>query len=54
MVDVFLEFMLGPMRAIGDYYFEHQMLFNAIVIGGALYKLASGKKRHEREAENCN
>lgn len=52
MVDAFLEFMLGPMRSIGEFYFEHQMVFNSVVIGGAIYKLASGKKQHEKEAEN--
>ncbi|WP_164908484.1 hypothetical protein [Halobacillus litoralis] len=52
MVDIFLEFMLGPMRAIGEFYFEHQMVFNSVVIGAALYKLASGNKREGKETES--
>lgn len=39
MVDAFLEFMLGPMRSIGDVYFENQMIFNSIIVGGACLKI---------------
>ncbi|WP_173915503.1 hypothetical protein [Halobacillus sp. Marseille-Q1614] len=44
MVDAMLDFMLGPMRGIGTFYFEHQMIFNTLIVGIAIYKL-SGKKR---------
>lgn len=39
MVDAFLEFMLGPMRSIGDVYFENQMIFNSIIVAVACWKL---------------
>ncbi|UOQ45528.1 hypothetical protein MUN89_06175 [Halobacillus salinarum] len=51
MVDALLDFMLGPMRGIGDFYFEHQMIFNPIVIAIAAGKMFfSRKKKHEAEA----
>ena len=31
--------MLGPMRSIGDVYFENQMIFNSIIVGGACLKI---------------
>ncbi|WP_176140575.1 hypothetical protein [Halobacillus salinus] len=43
MVDAFLEFMLGPMRSIGDVYFDNQMIFNPLIVGFACWKLM--KKR---------
>ncbi|MCG1009730.1 hypothetical protein J4760_06825 [Salinicoccus sp. ID82-1] len=49
MVDVMLEFMLGPMRNIGDFYFENQMIFNPIIIGAALISILFGKKKKSDE-----
>jgi hypothetical protein len=45
MVDVMLEFMLGPMRSIGTFYFDYQMIFNPIIIGLALFRIISGKNK---------
>ena len=45
MMDVFLDFMLGPMRAIGSFYFENQVILNTLVVGFALYKLIFNKKK---------
>lgn len=39
MIDSLLDFALGPFRSIGDFYFENQTIFNAIVIGGVLFKI---------------
>ncbi|SFF78287.1 hypothetical protein SAMN05216353_1094 [Halobacillus alkaliphilus] len=47
MVEVLLEFMLGPIRGIGDFYFEHQMLFNPIVILAALGKIWLIRKNNQ-------
>lgn len=49
MTDMFLDFMLGPMRGIGDFYFEHQMVFNTIVVGIALFALI--RKRKGKQAK---
>lgn len=45
MMDAFLDFMLGPMRGIGKFYFENQAILNTIVVGFALYKMSTRKKR---------
>lgn len=45
MVDAMLDFMLGPMRGISAFYFEHQLIFNSIIIGIAGYKLFFNKKK---------
>jgi len=45
MVDGLLDFMLGPMRGISAFYFEHQLLFNTIIIAIAVFKLFSKKKK---------
>ncbi|AKG74939.1 hypothetical protein [Salinicoccus halodurans] len=47
MVDAMLEFMLGPMRAIGGFYFEYQMIFNPIIVGLALFKILFGKNKKQ-------
>ena len=39
MMDIFLDFMLGPMRSIGSFYFENQVILNTLIVGFALYKL---------------
>ncbi|MDY0393803.1 hypothetical protein ACFSMW_16810 [Virgibacillus halophilus] len=50
MVDALLDFMLGSVgRAIGDFYFEHQMIFNSIVIGFAFVGMFGRKKRGEEK-----
>lgn len=49
MVDTMLDFMLGPMRAIGDFYFEYQVIFNPIIVGFALYKIIFSKKKQNKE-----
>lgn len=48
MTDTFLEFMLGPFRSIADFYFEHQMILNTIIVGFALYKLIFNKKKQTK------
>lgn len=45
MMDLFLDFMLGPMRSIGNFYFENQVILNTLIVGFALYKLISNKKK---------
>ncbi|MBM7600119.1 hypothetical protein JOC34_002510 [Virgibacillus halotolerans] len=52
MVNTLLDFMLGPMRAIGDFYFEYQMIFNSLIVGFALYKLIFSKKKVGNESAN--
>lgn len=49
-MDAFLDFMLGPMRAIGKFYFEHQAILNTIVVGFALYKIIFSKKNTKSES----
>nr|WP_245975344.1 hypothetical protein [Oceanobacillus chungangensis] len=45
MVDALLDFMLGPMRGISDFYFEYQLIFNSLIVGFAAYKLYFSKKK---------
>ncbi|MFG6147366.1 hypothetical protein [Halobacillus sp. B23F22_1] len=45
MVDALLDFMLGPMRGIGDFYFEYQAIFNTIIVGAAIYKIFTAKRQ---------
>lgn len=45
MTEAFLDFMLGPMRGIGTFYFENQAVLNTIVVGFALYKIITSKKK---------
>ncbi|WP_164217749.1 hypothetical protein [Virgibacillus sp. YIM 98842] len=49
MMDSFLDLMLGPMRMISDFYFEHQMIFNTIIVGLVLFKIFFGKKRASQQ-----
>ena len=49
MVDAMLEFMLGPMRSIGSFYFDYQMIFNPIIIGLALFKIVTRKNKKSGE-----
>ncbi|WP_339213508.1 hypothetical protein [Ornithinibacillus sp. FSL M8-0202] len=50
MVDSFLDFMLGPFRSISAFYFEHQLIFNTIIIGFAGYKLFTSTKKTENKS----
>lgn len=50
MVDSLLDFMLGPFRAISAFYFEHQMIFNTIIIGLAVYKLFTSTRKTENKS----
>ncbi|CDQ20685.1 hypothetical protein [Halobacillus karajensis] len=56
MVDAFLEFLLGPMRSIGEVYFENQMIFNSVIVGGACVKIlnkrSSSRSESVEETEN--
>ncbi|WP_180316737.1 hypothetical protein [Shouchella shacheensis] len=51
MVDVMLDFMLGPIRGIGDIYFEHQMIFNSIIVGAAFLKILLKTKKSKTANE---
>lgn len=48
MVDGLLDFMLGPMRGISAFYFEHQLIFNSLIVGFAAYKLYFSKKKEKK------
>ncbi|WP_200816552.1 hypothetical protein [Halobacillus sp. Marseille-P3879] len=45
MVEALLDFMLGPMRGIGDFYFEYQAIFNTLIVGAAIYKIYLRNKK---------
>ncbi|WP_181917235.1 hypothetical protein [Virgibacillus dokdonensis] len=45
MIDVFLDVMLGPFRSFSKFYYKHQFIFNAGVIGFAVYNLFFGSKK---------
>lgn len=47
MINMLLDFMLGPFSVIGDFYFEHQVIFNTLVVILALYKVIINKKRRK-------
>lgn len=49
-----LDFMLGPMRGIGKFYFENQAILNTIVVGVALYKLILHKKKNTEKETPSN
>lgn len=49
MIDQFLDAMLGPFRGISQFYIEHQLIFNTIIVGIAIYQLYM-KKKKERNA----
>ncbi|WP_169750796.1 hypothetical protein [Ornithinibacillus contaminans] len=50
MMDSFLDFMLGPFRVISAFYFDHQLIFNTIIIGLAVYKLYTSTKNRENKS----
>ncbi|GAB3804325.1 hypothetical protein [Virgibacillus kimchii] len=54
MMDTFLDFMLGPMRAISDFYFEYQVIFNTIIVGLVVFKLFFGKKKVNHQEGDPN
>ncbi len=54
MMDVFLDFMLGPMRSIGSFYFENQVILNTLIVGFALYKLILTRKNMHRATQITN
>nr|WP_245835772.1 hypothetical protein [Virgibacillus ndiopensis] len=45
MVDTLIDFMIGPFRSISQFYFEHQLIFNSIVLGVVLINIFSKKKQ---------
>ncbi|MFC4557632.1 hypothetical protein ACFO3D_05345 [Virgibacillus kekensis] len=46
MVEAFLDFALGPyIGAVGDFYFENQVILNSIVVAAAFIKIFSSRKR---------
>lgn len=51
MVEMMLDFMLGPLRGITDVYVEYQIYFNTLIVGFALYKILFSKKNAEKTAE---
>lgn len=53
-MDTFLDFMLGPMRSIGSFYFENQVVLNTVIVGFALYKLISKKKKARKMKRPVN
>ncbi|WP_188454882.1 hypothetical protein [Virgibacillus oceani] len=44
MVETLIDFMIGPFRSISQFYFEHQLIFNSIVLGAVLVKIFTKKK----------
>ena len=47
MTEALLEFMLGPFQIFGDLYFEHQVIFNTIVVCFAFYKIIKRNSGNE-------
>ncbi len=45
MVDQLLDVMLGPFRGISQFYIEHQLIFNTIIVGIAIYQLYIKRKQ---------
>lgn len=45
MVEVMLEFMLGPMRQLTDLYMEHQLICNTAVIASYLAAIFVKKQK---------
>ncbi len=47
MVEMFVDYALGPHgRYLSDLYQEHQFVVNSIVVGIALFKLFSTKRKN--------
>lgn len=52
MVEIVLDFVLGPFwRTVGDFYFQHQMILNSIVVGAALCNIFLKRKKVQHESE---
>lgn len=51
MAEAMLDFMLGPLRGITDFYVEYQIYFNTLIVGLALYKILFSKKKTQKSAE---
>lgn len=54
MTETFLDFMLGPFRLIATFYFENQVILNTIIVGIALYKILSNKKKNRDKDRPAN
>lgn len=46
MVEHLLDFMLGPLRGLGRFYFEHQLIFNTLIVAVAFATSSAIKKSH--------
>ncbi|WP_404455471.1 hypothetical protein [Oceanobacillus kapialis] len=44
MMDTFLDFMIGPFRSVSSFYFENQLIFNSLLIGSVLVRIATKRK----------
>ncbi|MDO6654785.1 MULTISPECIES: hypothetical protein [Bacillaceae] len=47
MTEALLDFMLGPFSIVGDFYFEHQVTFNTVIVCLAFYKLSRRRSGNE-------
>lgn len=54
MVELMLDFMLGSVgRPISDFYLEHQVTLNSIVVGCGLFGVLY-KRKHNPKEETAN
>ncbi|MCM3762504.1 hypothetical protein M3212_17175 [Alkalihalobacillus oceani] len=52
MVELMLDFMLGPLRGLVSFYVDYQMIFNSLIVGFALYSvLAKPKMKKTSEGQ---
>ncbi|MGM0522588.1 MAG: hypothetical protein ACQER2_00860 [Bacillota bacterium] len=52
MIEAFLDYALGPHgRAISNFYFENQMILNAVVVIGALSSMVLKRKVTSKACE---
>lgn len=49
MVDQLLDVLMGPFRGVSQFYIEHQLIFNTVIVGLAIYQLYI-KRKKERNA----
>lgn len=50
MIETFVDYALGPHgRFLSDFYIKHQFPINTIIVGIAMYKLFSGKRKQESQ-----
>ncbi|WP_174614828.1 hypothetical protein [Virgibacillus ihumii] len=53
MTEMVLDFVLGPFwQAVGDFYFQHQMILNSIVVGAALCNIFFRKRKSEAGSQS--